>query len=156
MLCDETHDLNSLFADLRRHCRIAQQRYVGAVCSRNLLIGRQNAAAFHHAGRNQTGLTSGVEKTASRCAVKSEPDIDLLFAKFTVGCLCLDRLPGPVCSSVGVQLIATRRTESLYMPRRVAIETDKCRVSGEVPSLRRWCSTGRRSRAGTRRMLQWR
>ena len=116
MLCDEALHLNSLFTDFCGHCRIAQQRYVSAVGCINFLIGRQDAAALRHVGRNQTGLTSGVENTASGCAVKSDPDIDLLFAKFIAGCSCLDRRPGPVCSSVGVQLIATRRTESLYMP----------------------------------------
>jgi len=154
MLCDEAFHLNPLFADFCRHGSIAQQRYVGAVSCRNFLIGRQNTAALYHTGRNQTGLTSSVQKTASGCAVKSDPDIDLLLAKVAFGCSYLDRLPGPVCSSVGIQSTAARRTKSLYVPRRIAVITDKWRVSGEVPPLRRWRSIRRRGKAETRRLLR--
>jgi len=85
MLCDEAHDLSSLFADFCRHCRIANQRNIGAVCSRIFLVGRQNAAALRHAGWNQTRLTSGIQKAAPGGAVKYDLDIDLLFAKFAAG-----------------------------------------------------------------------
>jgi len=154
MLCDESFHLNSLFADFCRHYRIAQQRYVGAISCRILPVGQQNAAALHHTGRNQTGLTSSVKETASGCAVKSDPDIDFLFAKVAAGCSCLDRRPGSACSSVDIRLTGARRTKPLYMPRRISVETDNWRASGEVPPLRRWRSIRRRSRAGTRRLLR--